>query len=174
MMTRSNEDHGRPNDGRDSLNDSPDNMNPFASPLSVSDELANGGVRDAKAEAYDKLKLPGILLLFFATFSFLAITAYLLLACWHMYFELPLRRWPRGSIALLAAVLATCVCHFFIAYSAFQMLYLRKYRMAWFACLLCCVPFLSPGFFFGMPFGIWGLAILRRKDVRDQFETNHV
>jgi hypothetical protein len=67
----------------------------------------------------------------------------------------------------LVLMLPSC----FIAYGALCMRSGRHYRAAWAAALLSCVPMLSPMIWFGIPFGIWALIVLRRPAVRNAFAT---
>jgi hypothetical protein len=52
---------------------------------------------------------------------------------------------------------------------AFSMLRRTSYLWAVTVCVLALVPFVGPCYVFGIPFGIWGLLLLRRPEVRDSF-----
>lgn len=56
-----------------------------------------------------------------------------------------------------------------LASGAFSMLRRGSYLWATTTCVLALVPFLGPCYFFAIPFGIWGLLILRRPHVRAAF-----
>jgi hypothetical protein len=47
-----------------------------------------------------------------------------------------------------------------------------NYKVALISAILGCIPFLSPAIYFGIPFGIWALVVLRRPDVRAAFAAN--
>ena len=59
----------------------------------------------------------------------------------------------------------------FVFYGAWCMRRNVRYRLAVAAAVVACVPFLSPWIFLGIPFGIWALAILWRRDVRAAFDA---
>jgi hypothetical protein len=52
---------------------------------------------------------------------------------------------------------------------AFSMLRRSSYLWAMTVCILAMIPFFGPCYFLAIPFGIWGLLILRRPEVRDSF-----
>lgn len=52
---------------------------------------------------------------------------------------------------------------------AFSMMRRGSYLWAVTVCVLSLVPVLGPCYFLAVPFGIWGLLILRRTEVRDSF-----
>jgi hypothetical protein len=52
---------------------------------------------------------------------------------------------------------------------AFSMMRQGSYMWAMTVCILAVIPFLGPCYFFAVPFGIWGLIVLRRPDVRESF-----
>jgi hypothetical protein len=54
---------------------------------------------------------------------------------------------------------------------AVQMMRLRSYPLAVAATLLAMLPW-SPGWVLGLPFGIWGLVVLRRPKVQAAFLNN--
>jgi hypothetical protein len=47
-----------------------------------------------------------------------------------------------------------------------------RYRITMASAITSCIPFLSPMVYFGIPFGIWALVVLRRKDVRIAFQQH--
>jgi hypothetical protein len=51
----------------------------------------------------------------------------------------------------------------------FSMLRRGSYVWAVTVCILALIPFIGPCYFFAVPFGVWGLLILHRPDVRDSF-----
>ena len=52
---------------------------------------------------------------------------------------------------------------------AFSMMRQGSYLWAVTICILALIPTLGPCYFLGIPFGIWGLFVLRRPDVRNSF-----
>jgi hypothetical protein len=75
----------------------------------------------------------------------------------------------RDSLQLIAA-LPSC----FIAYGAWCMRRGVRYRVSMTAAILACIPMISPMIWIGIPFGIWALIVLRRKDVRAAFAAARV
>ena len=57
----------------------------------------------------------------------------------------------------------------YTAHGAWCMRRMTGYRTAVAASIVACIPFLTPWFVLGIPFGIWALVVLRRKDVRAAF-----
>jgi len=56
-----------------------------------------------------------------------------------------------------------------LATGAFSMLRRGSYLWAVTICILAIVPVVGPCYFLAMPFGIWGLIVLRRPEVRSAF-----
>jgi hypothetical protein len=56
-----------------------------------------------------------------------------------------------------------------ITVGSISMLRLKGYRSAFHAAILASIPFCSPCFVLGIPFGIWAVILLRRPEVRDRF-----
>jgi tRNA A-37 threonylcarbamoyl transferase component Bud32 len=79
--------------------------------------------------------------------------------------------WPLQHLWLLMAclsvllVLAACGL---LAAGAENMMRLRSYAIATTACIWAMMPW-SLGFLVGLPFGIWGLVVLRKPEVRAAF-----
>jgi hypothetical protein len=71
------------------------------------------------------------------------------------------------AISLYALCLALCAAGFVIA-GSIKMMRLRSYAHAVAATMLVMAPW-SPAWIFGLPFGIWGLMVLRRPEVQATF-----
>lgn len=56
-----------------------------------------------------------------------------------------------------------------IATGTFSMLRKGSYLWAVTTCILALIPAIGPCYFLAMPFGIWGLIVLRRPEVRSAF-----
>jgi hypothetical protein len=56
-----------------------------------------------------------------------------------------------------------------LATGAFTMMRRSSYLWAVTVCILALVPIIGPCYVLAMPFGIWGLIVLRRAEVRDSF-----
>jgi ABC-type spermidine/putrescine transport system permease subunit II len=61
----------------------------------------------------------------------------------------------------------------FIAYGAYCMRRGVRYRTSKIAAILACIPIVSPMIWFGIPFGIWALLVLRQPAVRRAFGGCH-
>ena len=57
-----------------------------------------------------------------------------------------------------------------ILFGSFQMKSLRNRTLAMVACVLAIIPCLGPCFILGIPFGIWGLRVMRDDEVQAAFE----
>jgi hypothetical protein len=66
------------------------------------------------------------------------------------------------SVLLLISNIVTII-------GAIGMLRYRKRFMALTACILSVIPCLGPCFVLGLPFGVWGLVLLNKPEVRDSF-----
>jgi hypothetical protein len=58
-----------------------------------------------------------------------------------------------------------------LASGVVTMLRHRSYLWSLTVCILAVVPVFGPGYFLAIPFGIWGIIVLRRPDVRALFNT---
>jgi hypothetical protein len=78
----------------------------------------------------------------------------------------------RGNNVLLVSCLyygiSMLYCLLLIS-GAFSMMRQTSYMWAMTVCILAMIPFLGPCYFLAVPFGLWGVFILRRPDVRESF-----
>jgi hypothetical protein len=76
----------------------------------------------------------------------------------------------RKIIIVLPGVIAfgSLVLGIILVIGAARMLDLQSYRLAVFAAVVAILP-CAPGFPISMPFGIWALIVLSRRDVRTAF-----
>lgn len=58
-----------------------------------------------------------------------------------------------------------------VVWGSWQARKLRSYHWALTASILSCIPLLSPLVYLGIPFGVWMLIVLLRKDVRELFDA---
>ena len=80
---------------------------------------------------------------------------------------------PRGQgefAGILTFVIMSLVATIGVVIGSVSMLRLRGYRSARAGAILSMIPFCSPCFVFGIPFGIWALVILLRPDVKRLFD----
>jgi hypothetical protein len=73
---------------------------------------------------------------------------------------------PIGIISVLVALAMSLL----ILLGARKMQALRSYEFAFIAAILAMIPCLTPCCLIGLPFGIWALMVLRRKEVKSQFK----
>ena len=57
----------------------------------------------------------------------------------------------------------------YIIYGGIQMVSGTRYQAARTACILAVIPCIGPCYILGIPFGIWGLVVLGRPEVRESF-----
>ena len=68
-----------------------------------------------------------------------------------------------------ALVIPMFAASFPIFIGAWQMRCGTRYRWAYAAAALTCIPLLTPGMWCGAPLGIWALVVLHRKDIKAVF-----
>lgn len=73
-----------------------------------------------------------------------------------------------GSFAFAVMSLSNCV----ILVGAWNMRRGTKYKLAYTTAVLSCIPVLSASGYLGIPFGIWALIVLHRRDVKEAFARN--
>jgi hypothetical protein len=73
-----------------------------------------------------------------------------------------------GTFGIVRDILAAAM-GVLILMGASHMQNLRKYGFAIAATIIAMVPCVSPCCFLGLPFGIWALIVLNRKEVKSQF-----
>jgi hypothetical protein len=83
---------------------------------------------------------------------------------------------PSNQDALLAFLIlvlavASISLGVIVVAGALKMRKLKNYRFCRMSIILAMLP-LGAGFFFGLPFGVWGLLALRRADVKAAFALN--
>lgn len=77
------------------------------------------------------------------------------------------KRFPEDSILFLMFLAS-----YPIFIGAWNMHRGTRYRWAYSAAVLACIPTLTPAFCFGIPFGVWALIVLHRRDVKEAFARN--
>ena len=130
--------------------------------------------RDSRLRAIEALSAPALCLLGVAGLSL----AFDLLGL----FGIPLQLagvamdddWIQGEIlGILISIpftLLVMAMRAFVFYGALQMRQGRNYGLCMAACIAACIPCFSPCCLVGIPFGVWGLVVLNRADVREGFE----
>lgn len=145
--------------------------NPYASP-SAAAYSAPSGIQLARSRLF--LPALGILL---ACGLFLALFTAAIVINIVMYFSgypevLDMIRAAPGHIILLYVLLlggnVTCL------YGSIAMLRGKSYRVCLSGAIAACIPVISPCYILGIPFGIWALVILLRKDTRTAFAETKI
>src|SRR4030095_10315474 len=70
-----------------------------------------------------------------------------------------------GAFALCVMSVSNC----FILVGAWNMRQGTRYKLAYMAAVLSCIPVLSASGYLGIPFGIWALLVLLRRDMKEAF-----
>ena len=78
---------------------------------------------------------------------------------------------PRSDLLMLAVIWIGAASSVIVLIASLRMRGLKNYRVARFGAILACIPILSPSIYFGIPFGLWALFVLRKPDVRALFST---
>jgi hypothetical protein len=66
-------------------------------------------------------------------------------------------------------ILFTGIPSLLILAGGWQMLRLETYGLALIAAIMALIPICTLGWLLGLPMGIWALAVLSRRDVREAF-----
>ena len=77
---------------------------------------------------------------------------------------------PAGVQFRIAWELAVVACNVAVLGGAIQMARLRSHALAMAACCIAIVPCCGPCLVLGIPFGVWGLVVLRDPAVRASFD----
>jgi hypothetical protein len=80
--------------------------------------------------------------------------------------------------AELRFMIATSFFHFllmvFFSIGAAKMGFLESYRLGRISSLLACIPFVSPFYLLGIPFGIWAYVLLGKPKIKAAFEQQRM
>ena len=72
-------------------------------------------------------------------------------------------------VGTVLTITVTPLMNVVIAFGSLAMIRLKGYRWAYVATIFSLIPFCSPCFILGIPFGIWALVLLNRADVKERF-----
>ncbi|MGI8979381.1 MAG: hypothetical protein ACR2FY_09155 [Pirellulaceae bacterium] len=143
-------------------------VNPYAPPSEVnqvSEDSAVPALRRLGGPAMGLLILSGMSVPGVILVPFLPIV--LLVRVYAMH-DPPTLEEILGSIAFAVMSLSNCV----ILVGAWNMRRGTKYKLAYTTAVLSCIPVLSASGYLGIPFGIWALIVLHRRDVKEAFARN--
>jgi hypothetical protein len=152
-------------------------LNPYAAPQAV-EVSAN----DSREDALARLRIPSVALLVLALIWAVAglFGTVVQAGIWIVFiarYGLPDEpRLPNDGATLTTLALGPVFfgASTLIAYGCLMMRRGKRYRISLAAAIMACIPFLSPFAYFGIPFGIWAVVVLRRKDVRAVFTATRV
>jgi hypothetical protein len=154
----------------------PVDLNPYRSPAEISQEVELATLIDAAA--LRRLRIPSIGLLvisgimgIFGLVHFPVILSMLILEMYGVHRWGP---WNTGEISFVdkIAILFIHLSNYCIFLGAWRMLLGKNYRLSYTAAILASIPFLSTMTICGIPFGIWALLVLHRRDVKEAFARN--
>jgi hypothetical protein len=151
----------------------PDVENPYRLPEHVGRRHEPLGTADLAA--LNRLRVPAIALLILSSPLAIVGVIRIPILVTLIIFEIQgIDRWGRWATQEVSFVdkIAVSIFHaalIFIAIGAWRMLIGRNYRVAYAAAILSVIPLVSPMIICGIPFGIWALVVLHRKDVQATF-----
>ncbi|MEM6474012.1 MAG: hypothetical protein AAF802_30965 [Planctomycetota bacterium] len=76
---------------------------------------------------------------------------------------------PAFSFVLSGLIAAQFIGLILISIGAAKLGFLESYRLAFIGSMLACIPFVTPFYFLGIPFGIWAFVLLADPAVRNSF-----
>jgi hypothetical protein len=82
---------------------------------------------------------------------------------WQSFFQA-----SQGPLAGVLNLVFAAMCGFAI-FGAVKMMKLQSHTLAMITCIVAMVPCIGCCCIFGLPFGIWGLVVLNKPDVKSQF-----
>jgi len=142
----------------------PDEINPYAAPAII--ETSIGG----NEPALKKRRAPSIGLLISAVVTGAAGIVLMPMTIAGLLFSISL---PASGAAPppveLWLMFPNFILSYLIAFGAWNMRRGKSYRLAYTAALLACIPVPSPCTLLSIPFGIWALVVLHRRDVKTAF-----
>lgn len=146
----------------------PEALNPYAPPAEIHEIAEN-----PSAIALEKLGGPAIGLIVLS-----AMTAPGVILIPFLPIAFLVRVFAMHDPPRMQEVFGTTICaimwisNCFILYGAWKMRSGTSYQWAYRAAVLSCIPVLSASGYLGIPFGIWALIILHRRDVKEAFARN--
>ncbi|MCP4368118.1 MAG: hypothetical protein GY797_08445 [Deltaproteobacteria bacterium] len=128
-----------------------------------------------------KISTPAIILMGVSTLSIICLLGSLTFSSWLILsgtastMEQPLGMTKETQVAIRMTWSALMlVSSIIILFGAFRMKNLDNRTLAMVACVLAIIPCFGPCFILGIPFGIWGLLVLRDGEIRAAFEGTQV
>lgn len=144
-----------------------DGLNPYASPAEVTED-PDVTLKRLRVPAIGLLVLSGVTAI--PGIFCLPVLPFLLV---HRFIFGYLERFSYKADTLeIALAIPMIISNFAIFIGSWNMRRGRFYKLAYSAAVLSCIPFLSAGVYLGIPFGIWALIVLHRRDVKEAFARN--
>ena len=146
----------------------PEAVNPYASPTEI-----NEVAEDPSAVALRRLGGPamGLIVLSGMNLPGVILVPFVPMIIAVQLLTQPSQVRPLILLGWFAFSLMT-VSNCFILFGAWNMRNGTRYRWAYRAAVLSCIPVLSASGYLGIPFGIWALLVLHRRDVKEAFAGN--
>ncbi len=142
-----------------------ENVNPYAPPAEI-----NEVAEDSSAVALRRLGGPslGLLVLAGMTAPYVVLIPFLpIVYLVRVYAMHDTPKYEEVLAALAISVMSISNCA--IVVGAWNMRRGTNYKLAYATAVLSCIPLLTASGHLGIPFGIWALIVLRRKDVQAAF-----
>jgi hypothetical protein len=132
--------------------------------------------RDLADEVRGRLMGPAIGLIVTSALSLLLIVLALLFDLWLLGSgvgaQINRRQGDMAEVTIMVRMgwsLLILVCNILSLVGGVKMLSLQGYSSARTGCILAVIPCVGPCFILGLPFGIWGLVVLNKPNVREAF-----
>ena len=141
----------------------PEELNPYASPAIIPHDRAP----PPSFDPLDPLRGPSLGLLLSSGLVAVPGLFYLPVLGFQTIWALAFP--GRGSVPEGAFLIPMFIASYPILIGAWNMRSGTRYRWAYLAAVLACIPMLTPAFYCGIPLGIWSLIVLYRRDVKAVF-----
>jgi hypothetical protein len=140
-------------------------INPYESPLQIDKERPDA---DAQAGLLWRLRGPTMGLIILAGWqSFLLLVAVPSAA-------LMLIHGDREEFWTQSFVFVASIASPFILFASIRMRQMRSLKLCRIAAIMACIPFVTPGFCLGIPFGIWATIVLFMPNTVAAFDQSPV
>lgn len=142
-------------------------VNPYTAPAFIEASV------DSNDSAIRKLRAPSLGLLILSGFTAVPGLLWLpMLVLSGILYVLGFRGMPTPSPLELAIGLPLIGSNWVILFGSWNMRQGTRYRLAYVSAVLSSIPILSAAGYLGIPFGIWALIVLHRRDVKEAFARN--
>ncbi|MGI8979380.1 MAG: hypothetical protein ACR2FY_09150 [Pirellulaceae bacterium] len=137
-----------------------DDVNPYASPAELATTLPT-------FSPLARLRAPALGLMTLAGLT--AVGGLCMLPLTFAAMPIPARLVTTKPTLEALLMIPTFIASYLILFGAWKMRLGKSYRWAYAAAVLACIPLPSPCTLLNIPFGIWALVVLHRRDVKEEF-----